>query len=266
VTEFVVAGGSKRGWTTWTTAAVDKRVVAIVPIVIDLLNIIPSFEHHWQAYGFWAPAVKDYEDMRIMDRSRTARYKQLMKIVEPFSYKDRLTMPKLIINATGDQFFLPDSSRFYFDKLEGEKHLRYVPNADHSLRDSDAFETLQAFYAAVVSGRARPDFRWETDRDGTIRVNSKTKPSAVKLWQATNPEARDFRLETIGPVWRSTTLEPNGEGSYEANVAKPPKGWTAYMVELTYPSGGKYPLKFTTGVQVIPDTLPYPPFRPAETQ
>lgn len=42
---FVVTGGSKRGWTTWTTAAVDKRVIAIVPIVIDLLNVIPSFKH-----------------------------------------------------------------------------------------------------------------------------------------------------------------------------------------------------------------------------
>ncbi len=31
VDKFVVAGGSKRGWTTWCTAAVDKRVAAIVP-------------------------------------------------------------------------------------------------------------------------------------------------------------------------------------------------------------------------------------------
>ena len=48
---------------TWTTAAVDKRVVAIVPIVIDMLNIVPSFKHHFAAYGFWAPAVGDIERM-----------------------------------------------------------------------------------------------------------------------------------------------------------------------------------------------------------
>lgn len=40
IERFMVAGASKRGWTTWTTAAVDpKRVFAAVPIVMDLLNI-----------------------------------------------------------------------------------------------------------------------------------------------------------------------------------------------------------------------------------
>ena len=28
----------QRGWTTWTTAAVDKRVIAQIPIEMSLLN------------------------------------------------------------------------------------------------------------------------------------------------------------------------------------------------------------------------------------
>ena len=58
-------------------------------------------------------------------------------------------MPKFIINASGDQFFLPDSSQFYFDELPGVRYLRYVPNADHSLKGSDATESLLACYNAI---------------------------------------------------------------------------------------------------------------------
>ncbi|MFN0123264.1 MAG: PhoPQ-activated protein PqaA family protein, partial [Blastocatellia bacterium] len=136
---FVVTGGSKRGWTTWTTAAVDKRVIGIIPIVIDLLNVVPSFKHHLAAYGYYAPAVGDYETMGLMDQQDSPRYRELMKIVEPYEYRDRMTMPKFIVNATGDQFFLPDSWQFYYHDLPGVKHLRYVPNGEHSLRGTDAW-------------------------------------------------------------------------------------------------------------------------------
>ena len=71
IEKFVVAGGSKRGWTTWLTGAVDPRVVAIAPIVIDVLNVLTSMEHHYAAYGFWAPAIGDYEHNGVTDKSYT---------------------------------------------------------------------------------------------------------------------------------------------------------------------------------------------------
>jgi PhoPQ-activated pathogenicity-related protein len=262
VDRFVVAGGSKRGWTTWTTAAVDRRVVGIVPMVIDLLNLEKSLAHHYQAYGFWAPAIKDYEKNGIMNWMGTAQFKSMMKIVEPFSYTDRLTMPKFLINAAGDQFFLPDSSQFYFDDLKGEKYLRYVPNTDHSLRNSDAQESLIAYYDATLRGKPRPRFSWKFEKDGGIRVRTIDQPSEVKLWQATNPAHRDFRLESIGAAYKSTSLSEQGKGVYVAKLEKPATGWTAFFVELTFPSGGKYPFKFTTAVRVVPDTLPFKPAVP----
>lgn len=257
VENFVVAGASKRGWTTWTTAAVDRRVVGIVPMVIDLLNLEKSFEHHYAAYGFWAPAVKDYVNNGVINWMGTPEFKSMMKIVEPFAYRDRLTMPKFLINAAGDQFFLPDSSQFYFDDLKGEKYLRYVPNTDHSLRNSDAQESLAAFYDALLKNKPRPRFFWKFEKDGAITVKTVDHPTEVKLWQATNSEKRDFRLESIGADYKSSVLKESENGIYTANVEKPPKGWTAFFVELTFPSGGKYPFKFTTAVRVVPDTLPY---------
>ena len=254
---FVVAGGSKRGWTTWTTAAVDQRVVAVIPIVIDVLNMEPSMMHHYAAYGFWAPSVGDYTAFKIMDWNGTPEYKALMKIEEPYQYRKRFTMPKFIVNASGDQFFLPDSSQFYFDDLPGVKYLRYVPNADHSLRGSDAYETLQVCYNAVLNRLPLPEFSWSLESDGSLRVTAKTTPTAVKLWQATNPTARDFRMETLGPKWESAALPDQGGGIYIGKVPQPAQGWTAFFVELTFPGGSEVPFKFTTQVRVVPDVLPH---------
>ncbi len=254
---FVVAGGSKRGWTTWMTAAVDKRVVAIVPIVIDVLNMEASMRHHYAAYGFWAPSVGDYTAFRIMDWTGTPENQALLRIEEPYQYRARFTMPKFIVNAAGDQFFLPDSSQFYFDDLPGVKYLRYVPNADHSLKGSDAYLTLLACYNAVLYDRPLPKFSWALEKDGAIRVTTQDKPTEVKLWQATNPEARDFRIETLGPKYTSTVLTDQGGGVYVGKVPEPAKGWTAFFVELTFPTGNPEPFKFTTQVRVVPDVLPY---------
>ena len=256
VDQFVVAGGSKRGWTTWTTAAVDKRVVAIVPCVIDVLNMEPSMMHHYGAYGFWAPSVGDYTAFRIMEWNGTPEFHALMKIEEPYQYRQRFTMPKFIVNAAGDQFFLPDSSQFYFNDLPGVKYIRYVPNTDHSLKGSDAYLTLQTCYNAVLTDAPLPQFSWTLEKDGSIRVTTKDTPTGVKLWQATNPDARDFRMETLGPKYQSSALTDQGGGVYVGKVPEPPKGWTAFFVELTFPSGSAVPFKFTTQVRVVPDVLP----------
>jgi PhoPQ-activated pathogenicity-related protein len=258
VDRFVVAGASKRGWTTWLTGAVDRRVVAIVPIVIDVLNLTDSMRHHYEAYGFWAPAVGDYEHHKIMDRLNSPELAKLLALVDPYSYRHRLKMPKYLVNSAGDQFFLPDSSQFYYDDLQGEKYLRYVPNCDHGLRDTDAVESIGAFYSAILTDRPRPKFSWKADRKaGTIEVRTTDQPKAVNLWQATNPEGRDFRLEKIGKAYKSSPLEDQGGRVYLAKVAAPAKGWTAFFVEMVYDSGGAFPFKFTTEVVVVPDVLPF---------
>jgi len=42
-------------------------------------------------------------------------------------------------------------------------------------------------------------------------------------------------------------------------VPVPTHGWTAYFVELTFASGGRFPFKFTTSVRIAPETLPFGP-------
>ena len=232
-------------------------VVGISPIVIDLLNLVPSFEHHWRAYGFWAPAVGDYVEQKIMDWSGSPQYKALLQIEEPFEYRSRYTMPKYLINATGDQFFLPDSSQFYWSELPGPKYLRYVPNADHGLGGTDVPMTLLAFYNALLNRTKLPEYSWKVDADDSIHLVTDQKPKAAKVWYAVNPDARDFRVETIGRVWKSEPIAESGDGTYIGKVDKPEKGFKAFLVELTYQYDGSPPFKVTSQVKVVPDTLPF---------
>jgi PhoPQ-activated pathogenicity-related protein len=264
IDKFVVAGGSKRGWTTWCTAAVDKRVVAAIPIVIDVVHVLPSMQHHVAAYGFYAASVGDYMNHKIMQRSHDPKLIDLYAIEDPYSYRDRLTMPKFIVNASGDQFFCPDSSQFYYDDLTGEKYLRYVPNADHSLKGSDALESIIAFYWTVLKETPRPKYSWTFEKDGSIRVSTPDKPKEVVLWQANNPNARDFRVEKIGRAYTRSVLREQGDGVYVGKIETPAKGWTASFVELTFDVGAPTPLKLTTAVRVLPERLPFADLDPAK--
>jgi PhoPQ-activated pathogenicity-related protein len=229
----------------------------VVPAVIDVLNLRATTAHHYSAYGFWAPAIGDYSRHRLQEQIDNPRYAEILKIVDPYSYLDRLTLPKYVVNSAGDQFFPPDSSKFYFDDLKGVKYLRYVPNTDHSLGGSDAIFAIQAFYHALLTGRPLPRFTWRVERDGTIVVKAEDRPKEVNVWSATNPKERDFRLASIGRAYRKATLAPSETGEYVARVEKPAKGWTAFFAELVYESGTATPLKFTTQVHVLPDVYPF---------
>jgi len=257
INDFVVSGGSKRGWTTWLTAAVDERVLAIAPIVIDVLNMGEQMQHHYAAYGFYSSAIGDYEDMKVLGQLDSEGGTDIRNFVDPYEYRERYTMPKFLINSAGDQFFLPDSAQFYFDDLPDDKYLLYCPNTDHGLDGSKADKALLAWYHSILTGRDRPDFSWEIPEEGHMTVQTKTRPTEVNLWMATNPEARDFRLETIGKVWKSWHLTPVEQGKIHALVPAPEKGWTAYFVELVFDSGTPVPYRFSTEIRVVPDTLPY---------
>jgi PhoPQ-activated pathogenicity-related protein len=94
---------------------------------------------------------------------------------------------------------------------------------------------------------------------GTIEVKAPQAPREIKLWQVTNPKARDFRqTETnkLNVKWTSQKVALIN-GKYTAKVAKPENGYTAFFVELIYDSGAKHPHTFTTDVNVVPNTYPF---------
>lgn len=260
VNEFVVTGASKRGWTTWLVGAVENgplgsgRVSSIIPIVIDCLNTEASLVHHINTYGDWSFALQDYVDQGVTNWLGTPEIAQLFALVDPYSYRTRLTMPKYIYTATGDEFFLPDSWWFYWEGLPGEKRLRTVENAGHSMEDAgilSAIEPLVLYTSIVEPTIPVPDYSWELSPDGTLNLWTDDAVANAYLWKATNPTEREFRYAMVGHVFDRSGLYDLGGGHYRARVDAPPQGWTAYFIDIQFAKG----VHFTTGVNVVTQSL-----------
>ena len=257
VKDFVVSGASKRGWTAWTTAAVDSRVKAVVPMVIDMLNLVPSFENHYRSYGEFSPAVQEYVNYNIQDWLGTEEFKVLMSYIEPFSFIDKFTMPKYIINAGSDEFFSTDSWRFYYDKLPGEKIIRYVPNKNHSLDGRYLTEDLVSYFYRVINDIEIPSLSWNLSDNKLIAELDYDGDYDVSVWTAKNDNGRDFRLWEEGKLWEETSIDKLADNKYELNVSSNFKGYRATMIEFTIDPESEFPLIISTGPFVFPEKYPF---------
>ena len=130
---FVVSGASKRGWTTWLTGAADPRVRAIAPMVIDTLNMVEQMKHQKETLGRYSDMIHDYTERGLVPIPDKDEARQLWKMIDPYFYRDRLTMPKLLICGANDQYWSTDALNLYWDGLPGDKWMTYVPNAGHKL-------------------------------------------------------------------------------------------------------------------------------------
>ena len=184
--------------------------------------LFPSFENHYRSYGEFSPAVSSYTKYNIQDWMETDEYKKLMSYVEPYSFIERFTMPKYIINAGSDEFFSTDSWRFYYDELPGNKILRYVPNANHSLNGRYLNDDLVGYFYRIVNNIEIPSLKWRLDTNNNLieTVLNYSGDYDVSLWTATNEQGRDFRLWEEGELWSQSKIQKSDNNRYIIDLGK----------------------------------------------
>ncbi len=242
---FVVTGASKRGWTSWLTAAADRRVVAVAPIVIDVLNFKPQMQRQLDSWGAFSEQIADYAHKGLLKtKDESEREALLRRMMDPYSYRQRLTLPKLIISGTNDRYWVVDATQLYWDGLVGPKYVLKLPNAGHGLDGGRflALSTLAVFFRQAVVHTPLPQLRWsqaDSGADIQLAIEASVAPKAGRLWLA-HSDSKDFRPST----WRSQPLEFDG-GKYVGKVARPERGYVAWFGELQYELGG-LPYSLTT--------------------
>lgn len=188
---FVVTGASKRGWTTWLTAATgDKRVVGIAPMVFDFLNFNAQLKHQMDSWGKYSEQLDDYVSRGQAEAAETPEGKRLGAMVDPFSYLERIRIPKLIVLGANDRYWTSDAHRLYMPALKGNTFFRIIPNVGHNLGGGEEAAASIGYFARGVAGTLQAVNQVEF-RKG--RLSQK----AARRWNAAGP-TRDFRDCTWG--------------------------------------------------------------------
>lgn len=242
INRFTVTGASKRGWTTWLTGASDKRVETIAPMVIDVLNMPVSLDYQITAWNEYSVQINDYIKLEIPQTVRSADGNALSQMVDPYSYRKKLKMPKLIFIGTNDEYWPVDAIKNYINDIPGENYIHYVPNAGHDLGGGEqAIRALSAFWGKSLNNKPQTPLSYDlTAEQTTATLSVKTSSAEFEnayLWTASSTD-RDFRDEK----WTAQKLTVEDQNHIFQSVDYPKDGYKAFYIDLEYsdPNGGSY--------------------------
>ena len=255
INRFVVNGASKRGWATWLAAAVDKRITAIAPMVIGTLNIKTQLQWSEQIYGKQGTKLKEYTELNLHRKIDNEAMQKLRSWIDPYTYIQRFTMPKLLLQGTNDPYWTVDSLRHYWHDLPEPKLIYQTPNAGHDLNGGDqALQTLAAFLELIADQKPLPKIAWTFNNVADTLINaqlvSNEHADTISLW-TTHSVDRDFRDNQ----WTQQTLNiTRGSNHAKASIPLPKSGYQAFLMEIELKTDTGHPFKLSTQVHVSPVT------------
>ncbi len=235
INRFTVSGASKRGWTTWLTGAInDKRVESIAPMVIDILNMPVSLEYQIQTWGDYSEEIQDYVKLGIPQSTATPDGQAISQMIDPYSYRANLTVPKMIFMGTNDPYWVVDNIKNYYKDIPGKNLIHYVPNAGHNLGGGQqAMAALGSFWSMALQQQPYPECAWEIrTHKKQARLSVKASPDILLgavVWSADSKD-KDFRDDK----WSSQPIKLKDKSTVELQQPFPSAGYRAFYVDLRY--------------------------------
>ena len=251
--KFVVTGASKRGWTTWLTAASgDRRIVGIAPMVFPNLKFDKQMKKQMTDWGKYSDQIADYTNRGLQAQLETKTGQDLMNMVDPYSYREKIKMPTLIVNGTNDPYWTVDATSVFWNDLKQQKYLLEVPNAGHGLEDRMRVVSTVGAFARSMSGQFKMptlDAKMTLDKDHYKAAfdlgSSPLAPVSVSIWKAES-DSKDFRASK----WMETKKGTSGKFETEYNGSV----WNAVFVEAKYSVNGRS-FTLSSPVEVIEHLL-----------
>ncbi|CAI5460139.1 unnamed protein product [Closterium sp. Yama58-4] len=188
---FVAIGVSKRAGMSYVAAALDKRVVAFIAYGYDVLNVVPILQHMHDSLGGWPILLKFNSEYNISQRLHSKEYRKSTEVMDPYTLIDRMDMPKLLISASNDEFFLIDDSYYFLKDMPQPTQLKIVPNLYHMVIQNSfwAYDASLSFFSSLLEvdsscaslpASSRPSLTWtRPNTSSSSSSSSSSSPSSL---------------------------------------------------------------------------------------
>ncbi len=185
-------------------------------------------KHQKSTWGFYSEQIADYTSKGLVREDgipQEGREAELWRMMDPFTYRNAISIPKMMIVGANDRYWAVDAMSLYWNDLQGPTYVHRVPNAGHNLDDggdgrNQALRTLAVFFRHSVDGKSLPQLTWEFPQGGDalgLKITCTADPTKARLWYC-RAKTNDFRESK----WQSQDLQAQG-GQFAGSV-KPEQG------------------------------------------
>jgi PhoPQ-activated pathogenicity-related protein len=206
-----------------------------------------------KSFGATSEMIGDYARAGLTTMGDNDAANKLFTLVDPWSYRDKLTMPKLLLLGNNDAYWTVDALNLYWDGLKGDTWILYVPNAGHNLQQKTGLglpdytrviNGLAVFARTQIHSAPLPEVAWQhADADGkqVLTITAKPKAVAARGWLA-KASTLDFRKAAWEEV-KATVAD----GRATLTVPPPQTGCQAFYGEVEFERDG---MRFSLCTQI----------------
>lgn len=189
--KFILVGSSKRAWAGYLSAASDSRVVGLAGLAFNALNFTAQFKAMREAGGS-PDELNTYKALGLLTDQPSESLGALYKLIDPYSYRTKLSLPIFVISGTNDNYWAIDAWRHFLSDLPSANSLM-LPNTGHDPLDNPITRESLSTWLAHVANNTPFD---KTDCDISRWYSEPSSPEERRgTWSQSRPKTAEKYME-----------------------------------------------------------------------
>jgi len=267
--EFVLCGDAPF-FVPWLVPSVDSRVIGLVSINASAFHLEQQIKRMFMDEISFPPLFAEMDDAGILPLLETEDGENLLKVIDPYSYRTSLQIPKLVVSIGNEQGYnlvplseqmnseIPEpvswlmcphlqlSREFAF--LPQQMLLNFLPSTHTPIYDFK--DTLRVFYHRILGQKNMPIFHWDFSPTGECTVKVSEEIIECRVWYCSKDKRGDI-FNLTNKDWKCKNLSEVAEGSYRTNIPLPLQQYTGAFVEVIFPSLMGVPFPLTSNIHIL---------------